>query len=823
MSAVRIISALISCLLVSTSLVAQSNTIEKIQVQGNQYVDEGTYLFHINTKVGDPYDRDAAIADFGRLWETGFLDDLTLDVSDGETGKILTFIVVERARVRIVEYRGSKELKPDDIETKLEEEEAQIAVESFYDPARIVKAEKIIRQMLVDKGRTDGNVSSQVVPSDSGGVNIVFDIRDEQKVRIKSVTFEGSDQIDDWELRWGMKKTRESHLFSFISGGATYTDETYAEDVEKVRELYLNKGYVNVTFGEPTMEYEDGYSRFLFWKRPRRWLNLTIPVNEGKQYRVGSVDVEGAEVLPKDFVRGFFKLQEGEVYNESKINKGLETLREIYGSRGYIQFTGFPIKRPIPDQDLVDVTITLNEDKQYFINRIEFEGNTTTRDKVIRRDFWLNEQDVMNMEMLKASIRRINQLGYFRPIEQPEIMPVEGEENKLDIVLKLTEQNRNQFTFGGGVSGLEGTFINLGFSTSNFLGRGETASFNIQTGSRTQNFQIALTEPWFLDKPITAGFDVFKRTLKLPQFTRKDTGASLVFGVPVKRFSRFFFRYNYSVINTSDPDPDLILTPYDYYGLNNPFLDPRFQISNFRSSKVTPSFVHNTTDNPLFATRGVRYTTSLDIAGGILGGTVNYLKPTFEGVWYKPVSRTTSLGFRAMVSWLRGYGDTATTVDVGQSTGDGYTWVPTRPPVIGIDVTSTGIPFFERFFMGGENQIRGYDIRSVGPRDENGLLVGGTKMMLFNVEYSIPLAGPLRAVLFFDAGQAYPQEMGWSKEMFELAGPDNPGGLHTSTGGEMRFFVPVLNVPFRLIFAFNPHRAFYQPSTSFRFGIGTTF
>jgi outer membrane protein insertion porin family len=143
-----------------------------------------------------------------------------------------------------------------------------------------------------------------------------------------------------------------------------------------------------------------------------------------------------------------------------------------------VQFTGFPIKKPVAESDVVDVTINLNEDKQYFVNRIEFKGNTTTRDKVIRREMWLNEQDVMNMELLKMSIRRINQLGYFQPIEEPEIQPVANTDNKLDITLRLEEQNRNQFTFGGGVSGLEGAFINLAFSTTNFLGRGETASFS---------------------------------------------------------------------------------------------------------------------------------------------------------------------------------------------------------------------------------------------------------------------------------------------------------------------------------------------------------
>ncbi len=789
-----------------SAALAQRDNIERIDIVGNQVVVTETYLTRITEKVGDPYDRERALADFRALWATGFLNDLTLDVSDGERGKVLTFTVDERPRVQSLDFVGSEELSASSIIEKLTEEEADIPVDSFYDPAKVVKAEAVIRAMLLDKGRTDGTVSSRVEPLDVGGVKVVFDIKDEQKIRIRKVRFSGADHFDDWRLKWGMKKTRENHAFSAVMGGSTYTEEQYAADVELVREIYLNNGFVDVSFGPPETSYEDGTSRFLLWKKPRRWLELTIPVVEGKQYRVGKVEVEGAEVLPPEFIKSFFKLVPGEVYNESKITKGLEKLREIYGARGYIQFTGFPIKAPVEASDVVDVTINLNEDQQYFVNQIEFKGHTTTRDKVIRREMWLNEQDVMNMELLKMSIQRINQLGYFRPIEQPEIEPVEGEENKLNVTLRLSEQNRNQFTFGGGVSGLEGAFINLAFSTTNFMGRGETASFSVQTGSRTRNFQVAITDPYFMDKPITLGFDVFKRTLRLPQFTREDTGGSLIWGIPIKRFSRLFLNYNYSVINTSEPDPDLVLTPFDLFN-NSTFLDPRFFgiEGNFVSSRVTPSFVHNTTDNPLFPFRGKRYTASMSVAGGPLGGTVNYLKPTFEGIWYVPVSRTTNFGFRAMVSWLRGTADSRViSGEIDEADGD-----------IIFDVQQTGIPFFERFFLGGENQIRGYDIRTVGPRDPLGRFVGGNKMMIFNAEYYIPLAGPLRAVLFFDAGQAYAENTDWSFSMFK--------DLRTSTGAEMRFFVPVLNVPFRLIWAYNPHRDAFQPATAFRFGIGTTF
>lgn len=784
---------------------AQKNNIEKIEIRGNSVVDSDTYLFHLTQKVGDPYDRDQAIADFHRLWDTGFLDDLKLEVTDGEQGKIVTYIVVERPRVEALDFVGSKELSGNDISEKLTKEKAEIPVDSFYDPAKVVKAENVIRSMLVDKGRTDGTVSSHVEALDAGGVKIVFDIKDEQKIRIRTVKFDGIDHFTNWELRWAMKKTRESHLFSALMGGSTYTEDQYAEDIEKVREVYLDNGYVDVSFGPPEMDYQDGYSRFLFWKSPKRWLDLTIPVVEGKQYRIGNITVEGAKVFPDRFIKTFFKMQPGQIYDESKVTKGIESLRDLYGARGYVQFTGFPIKKPVADSNVVDVTINLNEDKQYFVNKIEFKGNTTTRDKVIRREMWLNEQDVMNMELLKMSIRRINQLGYFQPIEQPDIQPVEGEDNKLNVTLKLAEQNRNQFTFGGGVSGLEGAFINLAFSTTNFLGRGETASFSLQTGSRTRNFQIGLTEPYFLDMPITVGFDVFKRTLKLPQFTRQDTGGSLTWGIPVKRFTRLFLNYNYSVIITSEPDPNLKLTVYDLY--TNPiYYDPRLYgiQGNFTQSKISPSFIHNTTDNPLYPFRGKRYTASFDVAGGILGGTVNYYKPTIEGVWYLPVTRKTNFGFRVMASWLEGFG--ATRVVDPQVDANGN---------LILDVQQTGIPYYERFFLGGENQIRGYDIRTVGPRSSDGLFIGGNKMLLFNMEYYIPLAGPLRAVLFFDAGQAYAENTPWGFSMLH--------DLRTSTGAEMRFFVPMLNVPFRLIWAYNPHRDAFQPATAFRFGIGTTF
>ena len=397
-------------------------TVEAVRIEGNDLIAVDAWLAHLSVKAGDPVDREALRADFRRLWETGFADDLRLELRPGARGgKIVVFIVHERPKVASLEFLGSEELAPDDILEKLEEESQQIVVGAPYDADKVVRAREIIEEMLVDKGRTEGAVASEITEED-GGVRIVFNIRDEQQIRIRRVRFEGARALDDWVLRWAMKKTRESHPLGALLGGSTYTEEQYAEDIENVRQEYLKRGYLDVSFGPPSFAYEDGHSRsFLFWKREKRWMDITIPVVEGEQYTVGEVTVEGATVFPADLVRGFFPLRTGDVYDESQVTKGLDSLRELYGARGYVQFTGFPTWHRRPEERIVDVVVNLAEEDQFLVNRIEFRGNSTTKDRVIRREMWLNEQDIMNMELLKASIQRINQLGYFRPIEQPEI------------------------------------------------------------------------------------------------------------------------------------------------------------------------------------------------------------------------------------------------------------------------------------------------------------------------------------------------------------------------------------------------------------------
>ena len=475
----------------------------------------------------------------------------------------------------------------------------------------------------------------------------------------------------------------------------------------------------------------------------------------------------------------------------------------------------------------------VNEGKQYFVNRITFVGNTTTRDNVIRREMNLVEAAPFNTEALKFSIKRLNQLGYFKSLEGDAIQveKTPDADNKVDVTLKFEEQNRNQLTFGAGVSQFDGFFGQLSFQTSNFLGRGETFTVSAQAGNRARNYQVAFTEPFLFDRPMTLGVDLFIREIRWPgQFTQASQGGNLAFGFRTGNFSRMFVTYSLEQTHVKDLN-DIYKDPLVL--ARNPFLADSLLITTQGNkrviSKIGPSWVYNTVDQPIFPTSGTRYTLSFDYAG--IGGNTNFVNPRGEAIWYIPLNRRTSLGFRAQAEYITPYGSTVE------------------------------LPIYEKLYLGGEYSIRGFDLRTIGPRDPaTDLVLGGNKSLLFNAEYLINIAGPVRLVLFADAGQVRDrgENFEWKEPIVQrtvegflvgslldpytilnpLTTPPNVTtttvgetyAFKSSIGAEIRFFMPVLNVPFRLIFAMNPSRYGVldnnlQPEKKykFRFAVGTTF
>ena len=836
---------------------------------GSPVVEANTYLYYMQAKGSRPslnewikFDdsvQQVALADFKRLWATNFLDDLAIEVRDvkyanGVVGKVLVYNMEERQRVKIVDYVGTEKVDTSKIEEALKNKSISIRLDSFIDPGLIRRVSGVVHEVYAEKGYEFVEVKPEIKPIEGGPklVNVTFHITEGPKVKIRQVDFVGNSKIKDSKLAKQMKENKGGGMFSFILGNGTYKADKFEEDADKVVAYYRDRGYIEARVGQPELKIlEDSKDS------KTRFVELRIPVSEGQQYRIGKLEFEGNKIVNSTALRPLFKLEEGEIYSEKVVRKGFEKAKEVYGVGGYMDFTGYPDLAPRgaanpngnggPDLSgpaapaaapagppIVDVTLRLQEGKQYFINRITFTGNTTTRDNVIRREFRLVESGVFNTEALKYSVKRLNQLGYFKPLEGEAIGvdKTAGVDNKVDIKLKFEEQNRNQLTFGAGVSQYDGFFGQLSFQTSNFLGRGETFTVSAQQGSRATNYQLAFTEPFLFDKPQTAGVDLFIRELEyIGLYTQSSKGGNIVYGFQVQDFARMFINYSYENVEIKDLNP-LFNDPRILRG--NPLLADSLLTAQGGKriiSKIGPSYVYNTVDNPIFPTAGKRYTMSFDVAG--IGGNTSFINPRTEGVWYFPHTKRTSFGFRAAWEYLRPYGDTR------------------------------ALPIFQKIFLGGEYSIRGFDIRSVSPRDElSGVPVGGNKSLLFNAEYLIHIAGPVRLVLFADTGQVrnVGEHFAWKEPIYRRTTPgtlyplfldtvgiiSNPlvgvelpvrtevvgetAAFKASTGAEIRFFMPVLNVPFRLIFAMNPSRGNVldnnlQPEKKykFRFAVGTTF
>ena len=710
--------------------------------------------------------------------------------------------------------------------------------------------------MLKEKGFQNAEATHEIKEVAGGPklINVTFLMSEGPKVKIRRLDFVGNQAASDGDLGKRIKNNKSQWAFSWITGRGTYQEAKFEEDADRVMQWYLDRGYINAQVGIPEIKVladsED---------KKTRYIELKIPVTEGERYRVGNFDFAGNTVLQSEVLRPLFKLRSGDYYSQGEIRKGFQKAQEMYGAGGYMEFTGYPDNKPrdAPDPSqprapaslaaveerkgpaLVDVTMRIQEGKQYFVNRITFVGNTTTRDNVIRREMRLYENGVFNSEALKFSIRRLNQLGYFKALEGPpkdvtvDKLTGPGNENKVDVKMALEEQNRNQLSFGAGVSQFEGFFGQLSFQTSNFLGRGESLTIALQAGSRARNYTLSFTEPFLFDRNITGGVNLFNQEVRyINQFTQKSVGTSLTFGYPLGRgFWRMFNNYSYqrvrvTEINDAYNDPILLQ--------RNPFLRDSLLIGEGGEriiSKVTPSVTYNTVDQPIFPTTGKRFTASVDLAG--LGGNTNFYKPMVEGVWILRQNARFSLAMRGQLEYIQNF------------TG-----------------SSLQLPIFESLFLGGEYSVRGFDIRTIGPSDPvTHLVIGGNKSLLFNVEQNIHIAGPVRAILFFDAGQvrASGEPFAWEENLIravpqlppplsdplttvvlqsledslrptptEIYGVTN--AFKTSTGLEIRFFMPVLNVPFRLIFAENLSRQGVlnnnlQPTKGFvfRFAVGTTF
>jgi outer membrane protein insertion porin family len=763
---------LVSILLLLPLFLFGQELIEKIEIAGNERVTQETILYYIQSREGGYFDRELLRRDFRILWATGFFSDIKIEERDGTRGKIVKITVEENPIIKEITYKTGKKLKENDIVDKLKENDEYILPYSYYSPHKIQKIQRTIEELLLEKGLQSGEVKVETNKKGVNEIEVVFDIKEGPKTKVGEIVFEGKPKLLPSVLRGAFKENKKHGLISWITGKDVFKQNKLSEDLASLKRRFQEHGYMEASIGEPRIE--EITKRSIFFKK-QKMMKIIIPVDAGYRYMTGEVKIEGNKIINTKYLMRLIKIEQNKVYSIKARENAIEKIGELYRDAGYLWAQVMPVESLDPKRKRVNITFNIYEGDVAYLNRLEFKGNTYTKDKVLRREILIREGDRFSFAFFKDSITRMQQLGLVELEGEPDIRPSPDNPTHLDVTLSVKELQRNNIQFSAGYSGYQGTFVALGYSTVNFLGAGEKLDITFQHGKRIRNYIFGFSEPYFLDYPITLGFNIYNRYIVYPYlYDRKGKGADIIFGARVKGYWRTNVTFGYEDVEIKFPGEEGELDPV--YAL-------MYGLTNYAISSINWSLYRSTIDHPLTPSRGSMYLASVQFAGSFLGGDIHMIKPRFEWTLYYPLYRRQHvIGLHWEYSFINPKGDSQ-------------------------------IPYWERFYLGGERSIRGYDIYSIGPRSEQGTNIGGEKQLVLNAEYILAVGGPLYAILFYDAGNAFARDQ-----------KINFRNLYTSAGLEMRVFVPALRVPFRLIFAYN-NRKIYAGDTNFafRFAIGTTF
>ena len=762
--------------------------IERVEVTGNASVAQDTIRVYLGLTPGDDYNPAAVQRNFLNLWQTGLFDDIKVNAVKSENGVIVTVAVKERPHIGAVEYRGNKNLNLTKIGEALDREKIDLHVGNTIEQTLVKRAAETIHNAY-SEGGFEG-VSVDILYEDMPDPTekrIVFQINEGIKAKIAEIDFVGNQRFSDRRLRRAMKEVKEHNLITWVRKKNVYVPSKLEEDLQNVKNIYLDAGYKDVEFGDPQIT-----------PRGNR-VTIKIPVKEGVVHTFGEVSVAGNTVFNEKQIIGDWPLKKGETLSRRPIANRIELFEELYRRSGYIYAFINPEYEEV-DNNVVNVRIQVFEGDQFRLGRLEFQGNTVTKDKVLRRELFLDEGDIMDMETFKASMYKLGQLGYFKITDNPDFK-VNQDSKTVDITVKGQEEGKNDVQFGGGYSEAYGFFAQFQFATRNFLGEGENLGVSFQRGRRQNFFSLSYADPWFMDRPHSLGVSIFDRETTLPAsigYDSRGKGGSVAYGYRIDRFESVTFLYG---LEDRTEHSEFVAEP-DIEG-NIPL--PNISDEEFTTSAFVPQYRYDSRDNPFDTTRGRKFTAALSYSGGPLGGTINLFKPVLNFTQFRRISRKSSVSFNAEAGqiWLH-QEDNCVKKFAELNFSDTIE-----------ENNNICVPRSERFLVGGEQSIRGFEFGTLGPRETIAgfeRAVGGHKYSVFNLEYVYRVNDPLRFVLWSDAGNAFADEDDWDLSQ-----------LRYTAGAELRIFLPVFQFPLRFIYAVNLDPQDGDDFKGFQFSIGNTF
>ena len=773
------------------------------QVIGNRRYPKESIIARLFSRQGSQYDPATVERDFNSLWNSGFFESVQIEKAEGNGCTQLIVYVREKPTIGEINYKGLNAVTVSDVLERDKKAKVGVSVESQYDPTKIKRKEVVLKQLLAEHGHQFATVRTEVKTIPPARVAVTFIVKEGPTVKVGKIGFKGNERINSRTLRAAMKNSKPigiPHSIILENLFARTFDATKLdEDVERVRMVYRERGYFKVQPGEPLTKVRDSGGFNIFTMRPShgKRIDIEVPLEEGSRYKLAAIKFTGYDktVVNAAALRAQFAEKDGDYFNATLFGKGLENLRKAYGSLGFINMAAVPTPTFDEQKKTITLTIDIDAGKRFYVSRIEFSGNTITRDRVIRRELMLEEGQQYNNQAWENSILRLNQLNYFETLkaDQDSETRTNNDEGTVDLLLKLKEKGKNSIGLNGGLSGLSGSFIGLNYETNNFLGLGETLSVVANIGDLSRNLTFGFTEPYLRNKPISVGFQVFAQKYDynpaksyaaagqnqnltnaqqslLTNYNQSSTGLTLSASTPLRHVFKHAvgitrvgvsYALTRSNITTFNENTRNVFETLNYRS----GLQTSNALGGIISSVITPSFTYSSVDRAAGPHSGRDFNLAIQVAGA--GGNVKYFQPVAAFRQFYPMKGLrinreghNVLGMRAQLSHTEGFG--------GQ----------VAPP-------------FNRVYGGGESDIRGFDIRSASPyvfiptkvmfnltnpdgstvpRDPSNntlgnaqiplpiyrlVTVGGDTSFTGNIEYRIPIVSQVTFAFFTDFNMTF--------------------------------------------------------------------
>lgn len=671
--------------------------IKLIEVAGNRKIDTAMILSKLSLKEGDLFLPEQVREDIKTLHRMGYFDRVEVESEGFEGGVALTFRVHEKPFLIDVVYEGNENIDKDKLKEKV-----PVKTETFLDMEEVSSYVDKIKKVY----EADAYYSAEVTPvlqliSEDQAV-LTFLIKEGERAYVRRIRMAGNIAFTDKELKKQIETSKYFWLTSWLTESGRYKEETIEADLERLREHYLNHGYLEMQVAAPKVTLSED----------KEWFDIVIPIVEGDQFRIREIRYEGNDLFETGRLVNLTKSKEGEIFNRGQIRQDITSMVDLYGERGYLFANVVPQLSPNIEDKTVDISFQVTEDDPVKVREIHITGNDKTRDKVIRREIRLNEQELVNTKLLRRSFQRLNNLNFFENIE---IVPEQVEPGWVDLEVKVKEKPTGTFSIGGGYSSVDRFIAMTEVTQGNLFGRGQLLRAKAELGGRRRTYSLTFREPYLFDSNISGTTDLFNSIRDFGTYEEKRIGGDLVLGRSFGEYVSGSVSYTLETLNILDV---------------NDRADQRVKDQAAEGKTLTSalgfSLSRDTRDFIFDPTEGTRNSVSLEYAGTFLGGDNDYIKVIFDSSRFFPLWREHVLSIHGRVGYADG-------------------------------INGKELPTGERFYVGGINTLRGFKFGKAGPISSTKEILGGNKELLFNVEYLIPLVpeAKIKWLFFYDIGRAF--------------------------------------------------------------------